>query len=166
MSNKTTLLMISLMISIPCESSELYSNAAQQLIEAKDSLFFEKADMGNQELINTLKAFKESIINNNSEIFYQLRTIKYRETVPFENFRKSIIGGAERPKKIFFSLEGSKIGKNEAHIKSYYVMGNKKLETYIETLDNWIFDVESKKWFFVSNSLSWGSQVVIDAQVK
>jgi len=160
--SKIFTLIVILTLSIPCFGLEWYSNINQKHIKNANRLFDEKSNETDKDLIAAIKAHKNHLIDHNFKMLYQFRSKCYRNTVPMINFVENVFGQSEIPNRIYFSLEGTTITDKNANIKAYYVFSNKKFETCTETIDRWKFDEAEGKWLFVSNTLSWGSPIIIE----
>ena len=147
---------------LPCSGLEWYSKLNRNDLLNENKEFILKNTKEHNILMECMTTFEKYLISKNFEELYSFRSESYRKIVPLENFIKNIMGQAEIPTKVYYSLSGSNIDKDEAIIKAYYVFKNKEFETCNETFDRWRFDCKTFRWIFVSNTFSWGSPVNVE----
>jgi hypothetical protein len=141
-----------------CQSQEWYSKVNREHIEAQDNLFYKEYSKTHQEFIKQLVMFKGFLVTGNADGLYSFRTDLFKNTVSKDAFSEYLCDRRELPTRVVYSLNGSKINDRDAIVKAYYITRNDNFEICVETNDIW--KRIDKKWFFISNTLSWGTEVV------
>ena len=143
-------------------AQEWYSKLSEKKIQQGDIQFFKEKENNIKNLFAILQSYRLNIITRNFQELYLSRSELYRKIVPFESYQSKINIQSETPCKLYFSLDGSQIRNDRATIKTYYITRTKNFYTCDETTDIWTYDEKILKWVFISNTLHWGSPIVIE----
>lgn len=147
-----------------CQCQEWYSKVDKAYVERQDKLFYKEYSKTHPEFIKHLILFKGYLVTGNADELYKFRSKLFMKTVNRRVFSKYLCDARELPTRVIYALEGSRIGENDATVKAYYIKGNDQFEICNETYDIW--QRIDGKWFFVSNTLPWGSEVISPGGLK